>query len=94
MGKIVLDKERNLRLDLNAMKKFHELTNRNLLSGGLAGVTPGELISFLWCCLIHEDPALTQEQVGGMVTIDNISVVTEAVLVLSGKKGEETENPL
>lgn len=94
MTKIVLDKERNLQLDLNAMKKFHELTGRNLLGGGLTNITPGELIAFLWCCLIHEESDLTQEQVGAMVSIDNIGTVTEAVIDLSDKKGEETENPL
>ncbi len=33
--------------------------------------------SLLWAALLHEDEALTERQVGGMVTMENISTVLD-----------------
>lgn len=71
--KITLDKERTLKLDLNAMVAFEEATGKSLVGGFDSGsMTPRDLRAMLWACLIHEDDELTEKQVGALVTADNM----------------------
>lgn len=72
--KITLDKERTLKLDLNAMVAFEEATGKSFAEGSFARgeMSPRDLRAILWACLIHEDEALTLKQAGSWVTASNM----------------------
>jgi hypothetical protein len=75
--KITLDRERTLSFSLNAMIRFEEVTGRNLLSGSFRGTTSTkELRTLLWVCLLDEDEDLMEEEVGKLITINNITEIT------------------
>jgi len=76
--KITLDKERTLKLDLNAMAAFEEATGKSLMDGKFHGsnMTPKDLRAMLWACLLHEDETVTEKQVGSWVTVTNLMEVT------------------
>jgi hypothetical protein len=78
--KINLDKERHLRLTLNAMIKFKQTTGKDLLNG----FNPSEMEiedvrALLWVSLIHEDKALTLGEVGEIVELSNLRDIIEAL---------------
>jgi hypothetical protein len=77
---IRLDRERVLRLDLDAMDEAEQITGYNFLSGGLAGMNIRTLRALVWASLRRDDPALTLERVGELVTIGNLDEVCEVVL--------------
>jgi len=72
--KIVLDRARTLKLDLNAMAAFEEATGKNLFGGAFenGAMSATELRAMLWACLLHEDETLTLRQVGAWITADNM----------------------
>ena len=74
---ILLDKERHLKFDLNAMAAYEEATGESLL-GGLAKESIGarQLRALLWACLIHEDEKLTLKEVGSWINTDNIEEIS------------------
>ena len=77
---IKLDKVRYLRLDLNAMCSFEELTGKSMLQGfdfNTMGVI--ELRALLWACLIHEDEELTLKQVGAFMGSWNMNEISASV---------------
>jgi len=75
--KITLDKERTLKLDLNAMIAFEEATGKKFVDGsfGRGKMSPKDLRAMLWACLIHEDDVLTERQAGSLVTPSNMMEV-------------------
>lgn len=78
--KIALDKERSLKLTLNAMVKFEEATGKSLLKeADLSKMTASDLRALLWSCLLHDDKALTLEQVGDMIDLSNLNYVAECL---------------
>lgn len=89
---IFLDKERELRLDLTAMEKFHELTGVNIITDGFTKetLTPKNVKAFLWCGLYQDSPDLTLEDVGHLVTLANIDVVSDAIVAMT----QDGESPL
>ena len=103
---IMLDKKRHLKLDLNAMAAFQDVTGINLFQGFDAEkMGPKELRALLWSCLIHEDKELTLEAVGSWITTDNIAeladIIGEAFTAAMPEKeddsssgGGEAKNPL
>ena len=98
--KITLDKERTLKLDLNAMVAFEEATGKSIMGGKFTGkdMTPRDLRAMLWACLLHEDEELTLKQVGSWITVGNLMEVTgklnEAFDVAMPKSGGEAAAPL
>lgn len=72
--KVALDKERTLLFDLNAMVAFEGATGRNLMDGTFdsSNMSTKDLRAMLWACLVHEDDALTEKQVGSWITPDNM----------------------
>ena len=79
--KIKFDKERTLRLDLNALCRAEKVTGRNFLLGGLANPDYNAILALIWAMLLHEDPKLTFEEVGSWFT--SFALVQEAVLAIS-----------
>lgn len=74
--KIMLDKERTLRLDLNAMVEFEEMTGKSLISGvNMQDLAIKDIRILLWACLMHEDEDLTLKQVGAMFSIENMEEI-------------------
>lgn len=74
---ITLDKERTLFFDLNALVALEEQgVDIATIS---EGVKMSQVRGILWAGLIHEDKELTIEEVGTMVTLENIQEVSEAV---------------
>jgi len=95
--KITLDKERTLKLTLNSMVAFEEATGKSLLNGSFnpAKMTAKELRAMLWACLLDDDQTLKAEDVGKMITSDNMVEISQKLnetfeVALPGK----SENPL
>lgn len=75
--KIRLDKERTIRFDLNAMCEFERITGKNIFANALNNLSAQEVRAMLWACLAGEDPTLTLEQVGKLITLDNMNDIAE-----------------
>lgn len=97
--KIELDRERALRFDFNALSLFEETTGLNSLDATIWGsLNAKNLRAMLWSALKHEDPGLTQEQVGEMIHTGNIAYVTERITEAyksstpDQPEGKETKN--
>lgn len=79
--KIKLDKERELRFDMNAQVMFEDATGENTLDTAFwkKKMTAKTTRALIWACLVHEDPALTLTQVGRMLTPKNSELVSTAL---------------
>ena len=74
--KIMLDKERTLKLDLNAMVAFEEAIGRSLFDFGKGEKLDARCLrALLWACLLHEDETLTEKQVGAWISTDNMAAI-------------------
>ena len=94
-------KERELRLDLNAIAAICDklkLTGRlnNLAEDLLGKPLPVSAIrTLLWAALIWNDPDLTEEEVGSWVDLDNFAEVWESFFTLfRGKLLGKDTSPL
>lgn len=73
--------ERNIVLSLNAMAELEEKYGsideafNKIKSGSVAAVR-----YLLWCCMVDDDPELTERQVGSMIRIDNMSDIMSAIM--------------
>lgn len=78
---IALDKTRHLRYDFNALalleEKFGSL-DAALQNLGKSASVKG-LRALLHAGLVYEDPALTEEQVGAMVTLTDLPRIAQAI---------------
>lgn len=75
---ITLDRVRHLRYDLNALIEVEERTGISLLqSFSPQMLRVKEIRTFLWAGLIHEDPDLTPERVGALVSPGAIGELTQ-----------------
>lgn len=78
---ITLDKERNLIVDLNTFVELeeeygdHKTALAALESGSFKAVR-----KFLWASLVHEDPSLTEAEVGRLVGAANMEEIADVVL--------------
>lgn len=66
---IELDRVRHLRMDFEAMDLIAEQTGINLLGPDPLArekMTPKAIATIIWACLLHEDPALTLDEVKRM----------------------------
>lgn len=93
---IVLDKERQLRLDINALADADEVAGKavnEFLSGERVGLSA--LRALLWAGLKGDDPRLTLTQAGALIDTDRlpelISAIREAI-VASGIGGNGKKN--
>lgn len=77
---IMLDKERHLRLTLNGMIKFQQLTGKNLMKGiKVNDLSLDDTAALVWACLVHEDKNLKYEDVLNLVDLSNLQEVAVAV---------------
>lgn len=90
---IVLDKERHLRYDLNAIALISEKLQLTLRLGHLVEdlvsrpIPVAGLRTILWAGLRHEDPALTEEQLGAMVDAEQIPELLRSFFALFRSSG-------
>lgn len=82
--KVILDKERTMRLDLNALEAFEDLTGKQMHEMGDKPKVK-DLKALVWASLLHEDEQLTIKQVGAMVHVGNLEEMTQAVTELLTK---------
>jgi hypothetical protein len=79
MVKVQLDKMRNLRYTMNALAEIEDQLGVPLSEMGEIKMTIKNVRVILWSGLIHEDPELTQEEVGNMVDLENMQEVQEKI---------------
>jgi hypothetical protein len=72
---VVLDKPRNLKLTLGAMKAFEKAVSKNAFTLDWKNLSATELSALLWASIIHEDKSLTIEQVDNMIDSSNMMEV-------------------
>lgn len=78
---ITLDKPRSLVLDFNARCRIEEAINVDMIADEIR-FDMRTTRAMLWSALLHEDPKLTLEQVGRMITTGpggNLEAVFKAV---------------
>lgn len=78
---VMLDKERNIRFDLNAFAELEEATGKTL-TDSIDDIGKGSLKTVrtvLWAGLVWEDPTLTPQIVGSFIGMHNLGDVTEAL---------------
>lgn len=77
---IELDKERTLYYDLNS---FAELEDKfGDIQGVMKAMEAGSIKairSVLWAGLIHEDPTITEREVGALVSFDNLELLGSSI---------------
>lgn len=89
--------ERRLRLDLNAIAaigdKLDIKVRINHLTEDLMStpLPPSALRTILWGSLLHEDPGLTEFEVGGWVDVENMREVATAFFGLFGTRLPEKD---
>lgn len=76
MVKIDVDKPRNLRYDLNAMCEVERLTDKPFSQLDNSMMT---IRIVLWAGLVHEDPDLTLQDVGGFIHRGNLPDINSAL---------------
>ena len=72
MAKIVLDREREIKLTLNAMLEFKEQTGIDLQNAGASGEELGikELRLLLWLCVVQTEPTTIVGKLRRMLGLD------------------------
>ena len=76
---VELDKARNLRFTLNSLAEIEDRLGVPLSKMSEVELGIKSVRTMLWAGLIHEDPDLTETEVGNMVDFDNIEYVQTKV---------------
>lgn len=76
---IQLDKKRTLRYTLNSLAEIEDRLGVPLSEMGDMKMTIKNVRVILWAGLIHEDPELTEQEVGNMVDLENFQEVQDKV---------------
>jgi hypothetical protein len=95
-AKIELDKERVLRYSLNAISLYEEKTGEPL-AVALRELTKHSFKAIrrvIWAGLLHEDPELTEEQVGEMIEFDQIQGLVVAINSVLGTRAPAIDRPM
>ena len=77
---LVLDKPRLVKYDLNAFAELEEVYGS--MDSAFKAMQTGSMKAartLLWAGLLHEEESLTQKQVGGMVTLENMEAVMDVI---------------
>lgn len=76
---IRLDKERHMKVTLNALSTFEDMTGRPLWGIDAEGMTAKELQAFLYACLQAGGEELTYHEVGDLISLDNLAEVADEI---------------
>jgi uncharacterized protein with ATP-grasp and redox domains len=79
--KITLDREREMRFDLNAMTLYEEVTGKSSFEIG-NNMSATTVRAILYASLKDDDPNLTLKDVGNLISTKNLSKVTEKLTEL------------
>lgn len=82
-AKITLDKERTIKFDLNTLIDVEDSLGHSLAELG-DKVTIRAMRTLLTAGLRHEDAELTEEYVGQLITMDNMTEVQDALAIAMG----------
>lgn len=90
---ITLDRERTMRMDMNAFADFEAVTHKSFMNGSLdmASLTSDDMRALIWACLVQDDESLTQRDVGAMLHIGNLPAATNAIASLFTQAMPEPE---
>jgi len=90
---IELDKQRTMRMDLNALSDYERVTGKSIMSGGFAldKLAVSDVRALLWAALVQDDESLTERQVGAMLHTGNLTEVTAAITSLMRASLPESE---
>ncbi|MED4840395.1 hypothetical protein P9695_08755 [Weizmannia sp. CD-2023] len=72
---VELDKVRHIRYTMNALAEIEDKLGYGLADLDGKQLKIKEVRVILWAGLIHEDPELTEEQVGDMIDLGNMQYV-------------------
>lgn len=72
-------KERKLRYSLNALAELEDKLGIPLSELNEVNMGMKQIRAFLWAGLIHENPELTEREVGDMVDFDNMEYISEKI---------------
>lgn len=96
--KVMLDRERTLRLDFNAFGLIEERTGSSVqsLSEKFKEMHARDISAVIWAGLVHEDPTLTVSDVGRMLTFHRLGMLMKAFMrcmhiAMTGTVPPETE---
>lgn len=77
---IELDKKRTLIFDFNALCRLEELTGKNALNGETwSSLSAKDVRALLWSAMLREDPDLTIQEVGEMITFSNMTQIMKTL---------------
>ena len=82
--RVMLDKPRDFKVDLNAMCKFRELRGKEVWEIDFKAANSEDLRALLWCALLRDDPQLSLTDAGMLLDMDNIYAVSTMLLEASG----------
>ncbi|MDT0149978.1 hypothetical protein Q9R38_25905 [Priestia aryabhattai] len=79
-SKLVLgEKEYTLRYDLNALVELEEKLGVPLSEMGKIQITIKNVRSMLWAGVIHQEPEITEREIGSYVDMENMEEVQTAI---------------
>lgn len=76
--KLKLDKERTLRLDMNAMVAFEEEAGKAIHNIG-SSMSMKDMRALVWACMLHEDADLKPADVGQWIHPQNLMAVADVI---------------
>jgi hypothetical protein len=86
---IELDKPRRLLYTLGAMAEYERITGKNFLDLPTEKITATLLLNVLYVGLKHEDKSLTVEEVGAMITVENLSAIKTKIAEAASSNNPE-----
>jgi hypothetical protein len=88
---ITLDRERQLKLDLNAMSEFEELTGKSLFTIGDGLGQARYIRAMLYACMKSAKEEITMDEVGELIDMDNFEYLHSRLNLLMNKSYGEQE---
>ena len=77
-AKVTLDKDRNFVFDLNTMARYEDVTGKSSFKIA-EELSASSIRALLWAGLVHEDEALTLQDVGSLITPFNMESISNAI---------------
>jgi hypothetical protein len=96
--KITLDRERVMRMDMNALATFNETTGKELFSVFVPGAEPSTSMirAVVHALLSTDDPSLTLHQAGALINVMQLPELLEkmtAVVIAGAPEAKDPVNP-
>lgn len=89
---IQLDRERNLRLDLNAMAEFEDLTGKSLFTIGEKLQEAKYIRAMLFVTLKSGGESIELNEVGSLIDMDNFGYISEKLTELMTVSYGDSDN--